>query len=240
MKKILKRIIIISLIALVVELIAYTLVDNIENAVTKEPQVETHKAKNIVEEVLGNNNYNNKESKESTEKETEVERETVPIVVQDKYTTSKKLKTYAVEKVVDGDTFFIIYNGKKEKVRLIGVDTPESVNYNPDKNCKFGEIASYYTKKLIEGKSVEIELGESQDRDIYNRLLAYVYVDKEMLNYKLAYNGYAVAMSVPPNIRYSNLFKQAQIRAQNTKVGMWKSDVSEIDCPNKAESYIYQ
>lgn len=237
MKDFAKRVLIITAIALAIQLMLISIVDAIEKGTKNTNSLQTntrYSSGNIVEQILTPNTYS--QSNEIEEKNN-LKESTSP-VVKDKYTTPKKLETYTVERVVDGDTFFITYNGKEEKVRLIGIDTPESVNYNPDKNCKYGTVASNYTKKLIDGKSVGIELGEGEQRDAYGRLLAYVYLNNEMVNYNLVYNGYAVVMTVSPNIRYSDVFKQAQIRAQNTKVGMWDSDVSVSDCPNKANSFI--
>lgn len=143
--------------------------------------------------------------------------------------TSKK-ETSAIEGeyevifVTDGDTFEINYNGTKEKVRLIGVDTPESVHPNSKKNNEYGKQASNYTKNLLEGKTVKLEFDVSP-RDKYGRLLAYVYLENgEMLNEKLLKEGYAQIATYPPNVKYVENFKAIQKEARENKIGFWAKD----------------
>lgn len=117
-----------------------------------------------------------------------------------------KSNTYKVLRVVDGDTFVVDFNGTEEKVRLIGIDTPESVHPDASKNTAAGVTASEYTKSLLTGKSVELEF-DVQERDKYGRLLAYAYVDGYMINKKLLQDGYAVIATYPPNVKYLDDFK---------------------------------
>lgn len=132
---------------------------------------------------------------------------------------------YEVVSVTDGDTFEINYNGTKTKVRLIGVDTPESVHPNSKKNNEYGEEASKYTKSLLEGKTVKLEFDVSP-KDKYGRLLAYVYLeDGEMLNEKLLKEGYAQVATYPPNVKYVENFKELQKEARENKVGFWAENV---------------
>ena len=132
---------------------------------------------------------------------------------------------YKVVSVTDGDTFEINYNGTKTKVRLIGIDTPESVHPNSKKNNKYGEEASKYTKSLLEGKTVKLEFDVSP-KDKYGRLLAYVYLESgEMLNEKLLKEGYAQVATYPPNVKYVEKFKEIQKEARKNKVGFWSKDV---------------
>ncbi|MBO5479491.1 MAG: thermonuclease family protein [Clostridia bacterium] len=132
---------------------------------------------------------------------------------------------YLILEVVDGDTYKIQYNGKEEKVRLIGVDTPESVHQDKSKNTEYGKQASNYVKELIENKYVSLEFDVSQT-DKYGRLLAYVYLeDGEMLNEKLLKEGYAKTATYAPNVKYVDQFKVLQEEARNNKVGFWKEDV---------------
>ena len=119
-----------------------------------------------------------------------------------------KANTYDVIRVVDGDTFVVDFNGTEEKVRLIGIDTPESVHPDADKNTAAGVTASDYTKALLTGKSVELEF-DVQERDKYGRLLAYAYLDGYMLNKKLLEDGYAVVSTYPPNVKYVDEFTAA-------------------------------
>ncbi len=133
--------------------------------------------------------------------------------------------SYKVTSVTDGDTFKINYNGKEQKVRLIGVDTPESVHPDSSKNTEYGKQASNYTKSLLENKTVKLEFDVSQT-DKYGRLLAYVYLENgEMLNEKLLKEGYAQVATYVPNVKYVEKFEQLQKEARENKVGFWAIDV---------------
>ena len=239
-----KKVLIFFGLFLIIQIIGLSVYDSVKNSVVSR-EVKVTNTQNDIEKLVKSNSKNKSDktitSDDNKNNELSGDKniiEETSSTVHKKYTTSKKLKIYKVERVIDGDTFVILYNGEEEKVRLIGVDTPESVNYDPNKNCKFGNVASAYTKKLLSGKEVGIEFGEGSVRDNYNRLLGYVYLNNEMVNYKLVYKGYAVVMTVSPNVQYSNIFTQAQLNAQDKKRGMWNSAVSVSDCPNKAESMI--
>lgn len=126
-----------------------------------------------------------------------------------------------VNRVVDGDTFEIINSGKKEKLRLIGVDTPETVKPN-SKVEPYGPEASNFTKKMIEGKKVRLEF-DVQERDKYGRILAYVYLeDGTLLNARLLEEGLATIMTVPPNVRMADYFLGLQKKAQKARKGIWE------------------
>ncbi|MBR6689644.1 MAG: thermonuclease family protein [Clostridia bacterium] len=125
-----------------------------------------------------------------------------------------------VVRVVDGDTIVVDFNGKDEKVRLIGVDTPESVHADETKNTKEGILVSDYTKSKLTGKKVKLEF-DVQERDKYGRLLAYVYIDGEMYNKHLLEIGYAKIATYPPNVKYVEDFKEIQKQARENKVGLW-------------------
>lgn len=130
---------------------------------------------------------------------------------------------YEVVRVVDGDTFVVSQNGKETKVRLIGVDTPESVatGKKAEKNCEEGKEASNFTKSLIEGKKVRLET-DVDAYDDYDRMLAYAYLeDGQMLNKILLEKGYARLMTIQPNVKYVDEFKEIQKRAQENKAGFW-------------------
>lgn len=128
-----------------------------------------------------------------------------------------------VERVVDGDTLIVMYEGVRERVRMIGVDTPESVHSDQTKNTKEGKTASDYTGQLLSGKTVELEF-DTEKRDRYGRLLAYVYVDGKMINRELLKSGMARIMTVPPNVKYAEDFKQLQKEAARSKKGFWDTD----------------
>ena len=135
-------------------------------------------------------------------------------------TSSQASTTYTVIRVVDGDTFKINYNGKEESVRLIGVDTPESVHPDAEKNTEFGKTASNFSKNYLEGKEVTLEF-DVQERDQYGRLLAYVYLNGIMYNKTLLEEGYAKIATYPPNVKYVDDFTTIQEEARNNKKGLW-------------------
>lgn len=138
---------------------------------------------------------------------------------------SNKLNKYKVISITDGDTFKIDYNGKEKKVRLIGVDTPESVSPNKEKNNNYGKKASEYTKKRLKGKKISIEF-DVQQTDKYGRLLAYVYLeDGTMYNKELLEKGYAQVATYPPNVKYVEQFEKIQKQAREDNIGFWAEDV---------------
>ncbi len=133
---------------------------------------------------------------------------------------------YDVVRVVDGDTLVINYEGTDEKVRLIGVDTPESVHPDKEKNTAFGDEVSEYATSQLSGKSVGIEFDVSE-RDQYGRLLAYVYLGDKMFNKTLLELGYASVATFPPNVKYVDEFTEVQKTARENGVGMWADGFSD-------------
>ena len=125
-----------------------------------------------------------------------------------------------VLRVVDGDTLKIQIAYKDYKVRLLGVDTPESVSPKKEKNTKEGKIASEYTKKNLEGKDIILEFDVSP-YDRYGRLLAYVYVDGICYNEKLLEEGYAKVMMISPNVKNSKYYRQIEKQAKENNAGFW-------------------
>ena len=134
-----------------------------------------------------------------------------------------KLEEVEVTRVIDGDTFECVINGKTQKVRLIGVDTPESVHPDKNKNAEEGKKASDYTKEKLQGKKVGLEY-DVQKNDKYGRILAYVWNESKMYNLELLEKGYAKVMTIPPNIKYSELFLEKQKIAQETNQGFWNKE----------------
>ncbi|RZS97842.1 thermonuclease family protein [Cecembia calidifontis] len=135
----------------------------------------------------------------------------------------EKHQWFEISKFVDGDTFWIINGGgKPEKIRLIGVDAPEARRTGRKEIEHFGKEASAYVEKLLRGKRVRLEFDVSK-YDRYKRTLAYVYLeDGTFLNAHLVKEGYATAMTVPPNVRFSELFVQLQREARQHRRGLWK------------------
>ncbi len=124
--------------------------------------------------------------------------------------------TVLVTRVIDGDTIEIEGG---EKVRYIGVNTPESVDPRRAVQC-FGKEASAYNAELVLGKRVRLE-PDVEDRDKYGRLLRYVWLGDTMVNEQLVTDGYAQVMTIPPNVKYVERFKAAQTQAREAKKGLW-------------------
>ena len=123
-----------------------------------------------------------------------------------------------VDSVLDGDTFRSI-NG--EKVRLIGVNAPET--NHPRKPIEYyGNEAREFSRSMLEGKEVRLEM-DVQERDQYGRLLAYVYLeDSTFVNAELLKQGYAQVATYPTNVKYLELFVKLQKEARENKRGLWK------------------
>lgn len=134
-------------------------------------------------------------------------------------------ETVTVVSVVDGDTIKVSMNGQTETVRLIGVDTPETVH--PTKPVEpYGPEASAYTKQRLTGQEVRLEYDVEQ-RDKYGRLLAYVWLGDEMFNATLLREGYAQMLTVPPNVKYAEQFRMLQQEAREAGRGLWGLAPSE-------------
>lgn len=157
----------------------------------------------------------------------EIPKETVEVVNEIKEEFGEA-ETVTLTDVVDGDTIKVIdANGNLIKVRLIGIDTPESVHVDESKNTEYGNIASDYTKMILSdfiGKNVYLTYDEEKT-DKYGRTLAYVYLAKpsinSMLNYMIIANGYAKAMTIKPNTMFSELFTEAEQVAKDNQLGLW-------------------
>ncbi len=131
---------------------------------------------------------------------------------------------YDVVRVVDGDTFIALIDGEEVRIRLIGIDTPESVADKVYKeNTAEGEKASEYTSNLLEGNMVFLEY-DVERLDEYQRTLAYVYLydGKTMVNELLLKNGYARTMAIEPNVKYQEKFDMLENMARAKKEGFWK------------------
>ncbi len=119
-----------------------------------------------------------------------------------------------VAQITDGDTIELD-NG--EKVRYLGVDTPETYG---TVDC-YGPEAKLFNRDLVEGQEVKLEY-DVECRDMYDRLLAYVYVDGQMVNRVLLERGYARVLIIPPNgQKYEQEFEDLEAAARNAGVGLW-------------------
>ncbi len=124
-----------------------------------------------------------------------------------------------VVRVVDGDTIQVRVQGHLEKVRYIGVNTPEL--HHPRRGEEpGGRAASAVNAGLVAGRHVRLEL-DVRARDRYGRLLAYVWVGDVMVNAELVRLGYAQVMTVPPNVRHQALFLRLQREARAGHRGLW-------------------
>jgi len=126
-----------------------------------------------------------------------------------------------VSRAIDGDTIELS-NG--EKVRYIGIDTPELRErhgtewaYSPQ---PYAELAKEFNQGLVGARRARLEF-DVQKRDKYNRLLAYVYVDDNMVNLEIVKQGYAMIYTYPPNVKYTEEFLAAQTQAREDQKGLW-------------------
>ncbi|WP_457642387.1 thermonuclease family protein [Persephonella sp.] len=139
--------------------------------------------------------------------------------------------------VIDGDTIKVFISGKKESVRLIGIDTPESrknkrakkqareFNTNVNTIVYLGKKSKNFVEKLVrKGDVVYLEL-DVQPRDRYGRILAYVWLRSgKMLNKEIICSGYAMPLTIPPNVKYAEIFRQCFRKAKLLELGLW-SDI---------------
>jgi micrococcal nuclease len=125
-----------------------------------------------------------------------------------------------VVRVVDGDTIHVRVAERVEKVRYIGVNTPEV--HHPRKGEEpGGRAAMAVNRTLVDGRRVRLET-DVRPRDRYGRLLAYVWVGDVMINAELVRRGYAQVMTVPPNVRHQELFVKLQRDAREAERGLWR------------------
>jgi micrococcal nuclease len=128
-------------------------------------------------------------------------------------------KLYKVTKITDGDTFDVEINGKTETIRMLLVDTPETVH--PNKPVQpFGKEASTFTTQLLNGKSVKLE-ADKEDKDQYGRLLRYVYIDGKSVQELLLEKGFARVSIYQPNTKYVAKYQQIETGAKNKKIAIW-------------------
>lgn len=123
-----------------------------------------------------------------------------------------------VVRVQDGDSIIVKIHGRKEKVRLIGIDAPEL------KQKPWGSEARRHLKGLITGASIRVET-DIVKRDKYGRLLAYIWAaGGRFINLEMIKDGYAVLYTISPNVKYENKLRDAQTEAREKKIGIWSAD----------------
>jgi micrococcal nuclease len=132
--------------------------------------------------------------------------------------TGQRARAY-VSRVVDGDTVEVRIGGREDDVRYIGIDTPESVKPEAPVEC-FGNRASALNQRLVEHREVRLVF-DRERRDVYGRLLAYVYVGKRFVNADLVRLGYARTLTIPPNVAHAGLFGRLARAAGRAGRGLW-------------------
>jgi micrococcal nuclease len=131
-----------------------------------------------------------------------------------------------VARVVDGDTVIVQAGSRTLDVRLLGIDTPETVDPRRPVGC-YGPEASAYTKHLLTGRSVRL-VYDRQLHDVYGRWLAYVYLERPgrpelFVNARLITAGYARTLSIPPNTAHASELAALERRAALGGVGLWSA-----------------
>ncbi len=129
---------------------------------------------------------------------------------------TENYKEVLVTRVIDGDTIEIEGG---ERVRYLGIDTPETVDPRRPVQC-FGAEASIENKALVEGKYVRLHK-DITDRDKYGRLLRYVYVDDKFVNLELVKSGFAHIFTLAPDVKYAEEFLKAEREAREARRGLW-------------------
>jgi micrococcal nuclease len=124
-----------------------------------------------------------------------------------------------VERVVDGDTIVVRVDGRRERVRYIGIDTPESVKPGMHVRC-LGKTAAKANRRLVEGRAVRLEY-DVERRDRYGRLLAYVYRGDRFVNAELVRRGYAKPLEIPPNVAHAAELRRLAVAARTARRGLW-------------------
>jgi micrococcal nuclease len=130
-----------------------------------------------------------------------------------------------VTRVVDGDTIEVRIGDRVEDVRLIGIDTPETVKPGAPVEC-FGPQASRFAHLLLEGRRVRLVFGVER-RDAYGRLLAYAYLgpppQRRFVNAIFAHRGLARTLTIPPNDRFAPLLRRLELGAARAGRGLWSA-----------------
>jgi micrococcal nuclease len=129
---------------------------------------------------------------------------------------------FTVTKVVDGDTIWVDFNGQRQKIRMIGLDTPESLDPRKPVQC-FALEASAEAKTMLAGRSVYLETDPSQDSvDRYGRTLAYVWTESgRLLNLDMIAEGFAHEYIYYLPYRYQPIFRTAEDDARTQERGLW-------------------
>ena len=128
-------------------------------------------------------------------------------------------------RVVDGDTIVVKLNGDDEKIRIIGIDTPESVKPHSPVECFAKEATEHIGELLNTGENVKIETDPTQDtRDTYGRLLAHVFVGDINIGQHMIQDGYAYEYTYDNTYKYQGVYRDAQSEARRAQQGLWSPE----------------
>jgi len=216
-----------SLFGLLVVIAIFSPTPDVEESNTEQDQVVQEE--NILAETENIEEEEIQEEPEIVEEEPVQETTTAPEVTQESEPEPQEqtpvVTYYNVTKVVDGDTVKISMNGSVTTLRLIGMDTPETVDPRKPVQC-FGVEASNKAKELLSGKKVRLEYDTSQgEQDKYGRTLAYIYTeDGTLFNKYMIEQGYAYEYTYDEAYKYQSEFKQAEATAKATNKGLWSPD----------------
>jgi micrococcal nuclease len=129
------------------------------------------------------------------------------------------LEEVTVLRAIDGDTIEVQLEGRRARVRYIGINTPESVAPDRPIEC-FGKEAAARNRELVEGQRVRLEKDVSET-DRFGRLLRYVWIQGELINARLVAEGYAQVSTFPPDVRYAEQLQSLQSEARASQRGSW-------------------
>ncbi|MBP3943886.1 thermonuclease family protein [Sphingobacteriaceae bacterium WQ 2009] len=164
---------------------------------------------------------NSKETKENVRSSTAKENARSSTAKEHARSSNDNGQLFKVRRVVDGDTFIIEDGSKKGgRVRLLGVDAPESAKSERKEIQFYGLEAKQYLTKLLVGKTVRLTYDVGK-QDQYGRILAYAYLGDHFINADLIKNGYAKTMTIPPNVRNKDYFLKLQREAREKQRGLW-------------------
>ncbi|MFG6113688.1 thermonuclease family protein [Halobacillus sp. MO56] len=214
-----KRVLLIYSLAFIISITLFDMTYSEENETTEDAPEEQVEETEDTQENKETNDKEKKEENDSSQKKSD------PADDKQKDTSKQQDNgpdtNATVSRVVDGDTIEINYNGTKEDVRLLLVDTPEVHGGTQ----KYGPEASAFAKELLKpGTKVKYE-SDGPKRDHYGRLLGYLWVNGELFNEKLLENGLArYAYVYDPPYKYQDRLKQAEARARNKGIGIWSID----------------
>ncbi len=208
------------------------------SASNSSSKVDQEQQKNIVQDIKDEQPLSNATTSANETKVSTYQVHVPPTnKTEDQSSSQLSYKYYSVISIVDGDTVKVNINGTVETLRLIGIDTPETVDPRKPVQC-FGKEASNKAKELLSGKKVRIEKDVTQgERDKYNRLLAYIYREDELFyNKYMIEQGYAHEYTYSIPYKYQTEFKAVQKSAETSKVGLWSPDTCNGDTTTSTQT----